>query len=767
MKLTQLISILSLTALISTLQTNPYSPNSFKAFLNISITTPIISLLLPESQKLQAPKAAQKPLKLTFQNAYKTLLNTKNTFGQKICGLRAIFEEDKNQLSTPIAKLFLFKKEHYQQFSKKESENPNNELSYKYCLEHNDYMLEDLLLTNWNTNIEEISESEPAINLKIASTLFAKSCMERKIHPDAENLHHAKFMLYLKNMFELDLDPKLEECSKQVTPYHQDEHLVSPKVIFAEHDNFIWRDMSVKLRTYLNCILTKQYKKKSKAKKYLFEDLNLEYITKINKKSNQKPRSKIKRLIKKTDDIYQDMEISKNIKHIYNFNHFPVKYEDDKCLHCNNLIQMLQIGLNKIYPSAKDNDKPSSQFKFTDEHNNLKTSADLNDYTLVIQQMAENGDPRAQYAMGQAYYFGNPGEGIERNQERGVEYYRRAAMENRDAAADFGILALQGKINNTNTDEAISLLKRSVEEGSTQAMNALAYAYQSGEGVERNLQESLNYFEMAAKRGHLDAMANFASLSQFNTSLNRQYDGIKWLGKALKNDGHFAYYLSGYFLAHNTVTQEKLGLTCEEYASNSYKIFAKYLNQQNHEKAFNWFTKKKFDDSMIRLAYGLYIGNFFVCSNLIKIGDVNVLDSMKFLLEKGLQKDLKPRGSHNLLLTGQTATQYLNGQKDKLTDLADLIYKGVKINERVFLEKHKNSYKLFKLGAKRNNSHYSKFSRAWMLQQGLGVKRNLGKALKIYNRIIDDIWESKEPFAAIFPTYIAKSYLLMKKIFVD
>lgn len=153
------------------------------------------------------------------------------------------------------------------------------------------------------------------------------------------------------------------------------------------------------------------------------------------------------------------------------------------------------------------------------------------------------------------------------------------------------------------------MLKKSAEGGSTQAMNALAYVLLHGQGVEVNLKESLRYSEMAANQGHIDAMSNFASLGLLHPELNRTADAVHWLKKALNRSGSFAYYLSGYLLAHNHVTLEKLGMTCEDYVIESFNIVAKLIMQENSEEAYHLFTNGKHDESAIRLAYGLYSGN--------------------------------------------------------------------------------------------------------------------------------------------------------------
>jgi hypothetical protein len=123
---------------------------------------------------------------------------------------------------------------------------------------------------------------------------------------------------------------------------------------------------------------------------------------------------------------------------------------------------------------------------------------------------------------------------------------------------------------------------------------------------------------------------------------------------------------------------------------------------------------------------------------------------------------IRPRGSKELVKFSLASMQYLDLKPYKIRLLADLIYSGIQITDVVSIERYSNAYRFFENGSRSMSSHYSKFSKAWMLEQGLGVEKSPELALEAYDRLLSDIWNSSEPVAAFVPTLFAKLSLKLK-----
>jgi hypothetical protein len=78
---------------------------------------------------------------------------------------------------------------------------------------------------------------------------------------------------------------------------------------------------------------------------------------------------------------------------------------------------------------------------------NQKIGQDTNEYYHMLQQMADNGNGDAALEMAQEYYFGNAEQGVPENPNLAMDYYARAARNDREgfAMANHGIMMLNGK----------------------------------------------------------------------------------------------------------------------------------------------------------------------------------------------------------------------------------------------------------------------------------------------------------------------------------
>lgn len=81
------------------------------------------------------------------------------------------------------------------------------------------------------------------------------------------------------------------------------------------------------------------------------------------------------------------------------------------------------------------------------------------------------------------------------------------------AAYELGLLCWRGLGGAQDRDRAVFLFRRAAAEGSPPALDALAVALRSGQGVDKDVAEARRLFEEAARAEHAPAMANLAAMS--------------------------------------------------------------------------------------------------------------------------------------------------------------------------------------------------------------------------------------------------------------
>lgn len=117
----------------------------------------------------------------------------------------------------------------------------------------------------------------------------------------------------------------------------------------------------------------------------------------------------------------------------------------------------------------------------------------------AFKKRAEAGAPFAMNRLGDCYYYGN---GVEENNEKAVEWYRKAAEK----------------------DDAQGLLNWGV-------------CYDNGQGVEENNDEAVKYFRKADERGVIDAKYRLGECCRYGYGVERDFETAKdLLRKATLSD---------------------------------------------------------------------------------------------------------------------------------------------------------------------------------------------------------------------------------------
>lgn len=120
---------------------------------------------------------------------------------------------------------------------------------------------------------------------------------------------------------------------------------------------------------------------------------------------------------------------------------------------------------------------------------------------------AQNGDPAAQYKLGNMYLNGA---GVEHSPQKAISLFKKAASQNHAAAAyNLGYCYQHGIGVPVDMIAAVIFYKKAAENGDLDAMNNLAGCCMRGDGTSRDQNTAAKYYKKAAEKGHAKAQYNY------------------------------------------------------------------------------------------------------------------------------------------------------------------------------------------------------------------------------------------------------------------
>jgi TPR repeat protein len=160
------------------------------------------------------------------------------------------------------------------------------------------------------------------------------------------------------------------------------------------------------------------------------------------------------------------------------------------------------------------------------------------DFAAAMEEwavLAKYGDPAAQTNIGEMYLRG---EGVEKNRDVAIYWFRRAAGH------DFPEAQYRlGRVNlGDDNDEAVRWFKEAAKHGHVQSLNSLAALYeQGGQGVAQDLTEAFRLRQQAADRGNTVAEAMLGAMYADGRGVARNdSEAVKWYRKAAEQGYYFA-----------------------------------------------------------------------------------------------------------------------------------------------------------------------------------------------------------------------------------
>ena len=198
------------------------------------------------------------------------------------------------------------------------------------------------------------------------------------------------------------------------------------------------------------------------------------------------------------------------------------------------------------------------------------------------------GDATAQYSLGVMY---RNGEGVARDDQQAVEWYRRAAVQGHAMAeSSLGFMYWMGNGVARNDVKATDWFRKAAKQGDAAAQYNLGHAYWDGRGVPQDDKLAEQWIRMAAAQGYASAQSDLGVMYEEGKVLPQDdKQALAWYRKAAVQ-GHAraqsnlgAMYLHGRGVTRNAVIAFALFSVAEgnfEIAASNRTAVARVLTPE-------------------------------------------------------------------------------------------------------------------------------------------------------------------------------------------
>lgn len=222
------------------------------------------------------------------------------------------------------------------------------------------------------------------------------------------------------------------------------------------------------------------------------------------------------------------------------------------------------------------------------------------DIVTAAESIAELGDSQGMFLAG---YFYSSGDGVEKNEQKGLYWMQKAAESgNVEAMFCYGGMLFKGAGGNqTNFPQAFAWFKKSAENGDVSGMLTTGIFYLNGQGVMQNRQEAFRWLLQAAEQGNDDAMVIIAKELQESDDPDTQMHAFKLYMEASKSGNTEAINGVGFMLYQGIKDYLPQDLekakVCFETAANmghikAMKNFAILSGNEGDRAAYEYWYKK-------------------------------------------------------------------------------------------------------------------------------------------------------------------------------
>lgn len=158
------------------------------------------------------------------------------------------------------------------------------------------------------------------------------------------------------------------------------------------------------------------------------------------------------------------------------------------------------------------------------------------------RKAAIQGDPLAEFVMGEVYFYGN---GVPKNDSTALYWYKLAVVQGyhgaqamltkvqQDLAAKASASSQTQAVARARTQPQPPAETQSSAPATAEEQNLLGYAYYSGQGKPRNYAKALYWYRKAAAEGNASAENNLGVAYNYGKGVNKNYSrAVYWYRKS-------------------------------------------------------------------------------------------------------------------------------------------------------------------------------------------------------------------------------------------
>jgi TPR repeat protein len=181
------------------------------------------------------------------------------------------------------------------------------------------------------------------------------------------------------------------------------------------------------------------------------------------------------------------------------------------------------------------NDQPDNPLN--DE--TIQPDTEISDMLSTTLQAADSGDISAISNLGFMYVKGI---GIEKNEENGVKWYRKAAeLGHLTSQFNLGVMYAKGRGIEQNYVESLKWYKMAAEQGDLTAQATIGTMYAKGIGCQKDNESALHWYQKAASRGDVTAQYNLGNIYAKGIGADLdESEAFHWYQKAAEQNHPYA-----------------------------------------------------------------------------------------------------------------------------------------------------------------------------------------------------------------------------------
>lgn len=181
--------------------------------------------------------------------------------------------------------------------------------------------------------------------------------------------------------------------------------------------------------------------------------------------------------------------------------------------------------------AAKNGNKNAQEYlPALEEELRKQQPVEDNDYQKNIAA-AQQGDADAQNVIGYCY---SVGEGVAKDHEQALYWWRKAAAKNHKVAQkNIGLAYQYGKGVAQDYTQAFYWYQKAANQGLADAQNSLGVCYKNGYGVAQDFAQAAYWYQKAAEQGNIYAQYNLGNFYAKGEGVAKDYaQAVYWLRKA-------------------------------------------------------------------------------------------------------------------------------------------------------------------------------------------------------------------------------------------